>query len=114
MPWLATDAVKERTKFVLKWRERFNEAEGGRVNVAELCRMFGISRQTGYEWIGRYRESGKLDSLVERSRRPLSSPTKVSEEVEAMKVSASSSGQILDVRAGRAGSGGWIQSGATM
>src|ERR1043166_3656043 len=88
MPWLATDTVKERTKFVLKWQERFNEAEGGRVNVAELCRMFGISRQTGYEWIGRYRESGKLDSLVERSRRPLSSPAKGSEEVEAMVVSA--------------------------
>ena len=88
MPWLATDAVKERTKFVLKWEERFNEAEGGRVNVAELCRMFGISRQTGYEWIGRYREAGRIDSLAERSRRPLSSPTKVSDEVEAMVVAA--------------------------
>ena len=88
MPWLATDAVNERTKFVLKWEERFNEAEGGRVNVAELCRAFGISRQTGYEWIGRYREAGRIDSLVDRSRRPLSSPNKVSEVIEASVVAA--------------------------
>jgi transposase InsO family protein len=88
MPWLATDAVKQRAKFVLKWEERFNEAEGGRVNVAELCRVFGISRQTGYEWIGRYRTTGSFDSLVERSRRPLTSPTKVSEKVEGLVVAA--------------------------
>jgi hypothetical protein len=37
MPWLATETVKERTKFVLTWEERCNEAEGDRVNVAELC-----------------------------------------------------------------------------
>ena len=28
--------------------------------------MFGISRQTGYAWIGRYRETGNMESLVER------------------------------------------------
>ena len=88
MPWLATDAMKERTKFVLKWEERVSEAEGGRVNLAELCRVSGISRQTGYEWIGRYRETGKMDSLVERSRRPLSSPSKVNEQIEASVVAA--------------------------
>jgi transposase InsO family protein len=88
MPWLATDTMKERTKFVLKWEERFNEAEGGRVNLAELCRVFGISRQTGYEWIGRYRETGRIDSLVDRSRRPLSSPSKVNEKIEASVVAA--------------------------
>jgi transposase len=58
------------------------------VNVAELCRVFGISRQTGYEWIGRYRKTGSFDSLVERSRRPLTSPTKVSEKVEEFVVAA--------------------------
>jgi len=44
----------------LKWQERFDEAEGDRVNLAELCRMLGISRQTGYAWIARYREAGTL------------------------------------------------------
>ncbi len=86
MPWLATDTMKERTKFVLKWEERFNAAEGGRVNIAELCRMFGISRQTGYEWTPRHRATGRIDALVDRSRRPLSSPMKVGEEAEAMVV----------------------------
>jgi hypothetical protein len=76
--------------------------------------MFGISRQARYEWVGRQSESGKLDSLVERSGRPLGSPTKVSEEVDAMAASASSSDRSLTVRADRAGSGGWIQNGATM
>jgi hypothetical protein len=75
-------------KFVLKWEARFNEAEGGRVNLAELCRPFGISRQTGYEWVGRYRETGSIDSLVDRSRRPPSSPNKVSAVIEASVVAA--------------------------
>ena len=42
MPWKATDAMKERTKFVLEWERRWNEAEGGLVNMAEPCRMFGV------------------------------------------------------------------------
>jgi transposase len=50
--------------------------------------MVGISRQTGYKWIDRYRESGKLDSLTDRSRRPLNSPNKVTEEIEASIVAA--------------------------
>src|SRR5689334_13282018 len=33
MPWKATDAMKERTKFVLEWERRWNEAEGGLVNM---------------------------------------------------------------------------------
>lgn len=88
MPWKVSDAVKERTKFVLKWEERFRAAEGGRVNVSELSRMFGISRQTAYEWIRRYRDTGSLDALLDRSKRPHRSPTKVSEEVESLIVAA--------------------------
>ena len=56
MPWKATDAMKERTKFVLGWERRWAEAEAGLVNMAELCRMFGVSRQTGYTWVARYCE----------------------------------------------------------
>jgi len=88
MPWLATNAVKERTKLVLEWERRFNLAEGGRVNMAELCRVFGVSRQTGYDWVNRYRASGALDALVDRSRRPKTSPTKVGEEIETAIVAA--------------------------
>src|SRR5262249_15116295 len=45
MPWRKTDVVKERTKFILSWERRW-EATEGRVNVVELCREFGISRDT--------------------------------------------------------------------
>ena len=41
---------------MLESERRWNEAEGGLVNMAELCRMFGVSRQTGYTWVERYRE----------------------------------------------------------
>lgn len=65
MPWKVSDAVKERTKFILKWEERF-DANEGRVNVSELCRVSGISRQTGHQWINRDREERKLDALRDR------------------------------------------------
>src|SRR5689334_9328736 len=49
-------------------------------NVSELCREFGISRQTGHKWIRRYRDQGYL-GLVEQSRRPASSPLATGEEI---------------------------------
>lgn len=88
MPWKQTDSMKERVKFVLEWEERWKEAEGGQMNMAELCRRFGISRQTGYVWVRRYRKTGSLDALKERSRRPLRSPTKVPDEIEELVVRA--------------------------
>lgn len=85
MPWKATDVMKERTKFVLEWERRWNEAEGGSVNMAELCRMFGVSRQTGYTWVERYRAADHdLSGVAERSRRPKTSPHAISPELEDM------------------------------
>ena len=81
--------MKERTKFVLEWERRWNEAEGGSVQMAELCRMFGISRQTGYTWVRRYRDAHhKLEALAERSRRPKTSPNALSAELEDVIVQA--------------------------
>ncbi len=57
MPWAKTNAMNERSKFVLEWERRWN-AGHGRVDVAELCRIYGVSRPTGYRWIGRYVQSG--------------------------------------------------------
>jgi putative transposase len=89
MAWKATDALKERTKLVLEWERRWNETEGGHVNIAELCRMFGVSRPTGYTWIQRYRDNNHdLLSVEERSRRPKTSPTALSPETEDLIVSA--------------------------
>ncbi len=89
MTWKATDAMKERTKFVLEWERRWHEAEGGPVNMAELCRMFGVSRQTGYKWVNRYRESRfDLQAVRERSRRPQTSPNALSVELQDLIVEA--------------------------
>jgi putative transposase len=89
MPWKATDAMKERTKFVLEWERRWNEAEGGPINMAELCRMFGVSRQTGYTWVERYRQANHdVGAVAERSRRPKTFPTAIPVELEDVIVAA--------------------------
>ena len=74
--------MKERVKFLLEWEHRWNEGEGF-LNFAALCREFGVSRQVGYEWVARYRAANHdVRVAEERSRRPLTSPSKVADELE--------------------------------
>jgi transposase InsO family protein len=87
MPWKETDIVKERVKFLLEWETRWGAGEGF-LNFSALCREFGVSRQVGYDWLGRYREQRDLRAAESRSCRPLTSPTKVSEELEDFIVAA--------------------------
>jgi hypothetical protein len=47
MPWSTTDAAKERAKLILEWEKRWDAGEGV-TNISELCREFGISRETAY------------------------------------------------------------------
>ncbi|MEG3148241.1 IS481 family transposase [Sphingomonas sp. RT2P30] len=58
-------------------------------NVSELCRRFGIGRTAGYKWIERYRRAGTA-GLCDRPRRPLTSPSRTPDAVEA---------QVLALRA---------------
>ena len=51
---------------------------GARMSV--LCREYGISRETGYKWLNRFKREGP-DGLEERSRRPQASPIATAEEV---------------------------------
>jgi transposase-like protein len=51
------------------------------LRVTALCRELEISRQTLYEYRRRFEAEGPA-GLVERSRRPLSSPRQVSVETE--------------------------------
>ncbi len=67
MPWKESTTLDERRKFVIL-------AQEGGMSFAALCRRFGISRKTGYKWVSRYRETGSLTDLEDRSRRPLHSP----------------------------------------
>jgi transposase InsO family protein len=50
--------------------------------VSELCRRFGISRKTGYKWLGRSASEGPA-GLGERSRRPGRSPARTEATLEA-------------------------------
>lgn len=70
MPWRTVTPVDERVRFVL-------DVERGDLPVSELCRVYGISRKTGYKWIGRFAAQG-LEGMRERSRCPRSCPHRTS------------------------------------
>ena len=50
-------------------------------NMSELCREFGISRPTGYQWLERYRTAG-VAGIREKSRRPQRSPRRTGTGIE--------------------------------
>jgi transposase InsO family protein len=75
MPWQECSSMGQRRELVA-----LSKAEGA--NVAELCRRFGISRKTGYKWLGRARKEGD-QQLADRSRRPGRSPKRTAESVES-------------------------------
>jgi transposase InsO family protein len=58
----------------------FVERAGSGEKVADLCREFGISRQTGHKWIKRFEQQG-YDGLEEHSRRPKAAPLATAEEL---------------------------------
>jgi len=73
MPWRESDVSEERLRFVIL-------ADQAESNRTALCSQFGVSRQTGYKWLRRYREAGAPGVERERSRRPRSSPAQASAE----------------------------------
>lgn len=76
MPWRETSPVDERIRFVVA-------ASREDCPFSTLCEQFGISRQTGYKWLQRYRETQALRDLAEHSRRPHHSPQCTAPETEA-------------------------------
>ena len=73
MPWKETAPVLERHEFV-------RLAGSGRYPFSELCRLFGISRKTGYKQLRRYEEGG-WDALEDRPRAAHSHPNATDEEL---------------------------------
>lgn len=61
MPWTETRPM-QRLDFI-------RACQAGTESFSALCRHFGISRKTGYKWLGRF-ESADLTSLFDRSRAP--------------------------------------------
>jgi len=72
MPWKKVSIMDQRDEFV-----HLAMQEGA--NRSELCRRFGVHRDTGYRWLGRW-TSG--EELVDRSRRPHSSPARTEGRIE--------------------------------
>ena len=62
MPWKETCCMDEKLSFVA-------ECLRGDLPMVALCADYGISRKTGYKWLGRYRALGP-EGLVDRSRAP--------------------------------------------
>ena len=50
--------------------------------VSSVAQQWGVSRQTVHAWLGRY-EDGGLESLADRSHRPVSCPHQMPAAVEA-------------------------------
>jgi transposase InsO family protein len=76
MPWRTESVMDQRVEFVLRAKE-------GEEAISALCREYGISRPTGYLWLNRYQAVGSVNGLAEGSRRPLKSPQRTDEKVEA-------------------------------
>lgn len=85
MPW--------ECRTVEDQRKEFAQAAMCCSNFSALCREFRIDRHTGYKWKERYQAS---QPLIDRSRRPHTTPTRTPEEVELL---------ILAVRADNPGWG---------
>lgn len=75
MPWKSVSVMDQREEFV-------RLARSGSVSIAELCRRFGISRDTGHRLLRRHAEAG-ASGLADRCRRPLTSPHRTSASLEA-------------------------------
>jgi transposase InsO family protein len=75
MPFTEVSIMDAREEFAT-----LAQQEGA--NRRELCRRYGISPTTGYRWLHRYRQEGRV-GLTNRPRRPHTSPRKTAEALEA-------------------------------
>lgn len=81
MGWREVSVADQRREFVML-------ASLAGANISSLCERFGISRQTGHLWLRRF-AAGESD-FGDRPRRPLHSPRRLADALEA---------RILAVRA---------------
>lgn len=81
MPWKETCPLEERKRFIEDW------LAGGSANIAALCRLYQISRRTGYKWLERFREGG-LAALEDRSHAARRQPRRIPEAIEQQLIQA--------------------------
>lgn len=73
MPWKESSVVEQRMLFICMWKS-------GQHTVAELARMFSISRKTAYKILKRWEENPD-QCLADRPRRPKTSPRATPAEI---------------------------------
>jgi len=73
MPWMETSPMEQRERFIRDHRVAL-------YTMVELSARYGISRKTGYKWLGRF-EAGGRQGLQERSRAPHACPHRIAEAV---------------------------------
>jgi len=74
MPWKASSVMEEKVRFVVEY-------ERDEQTMRELCESFGISRETGYVWLRRYRALG-LEGLLELNRGAKRHPNQTAVAIE--------------------------------
>jgi transposase InsO family protein len=74
MAWKEETIMSQKIAFIQAISE-------GKKPFNQICDDFGISRQAGYKTLKRYKAKGE-EGLLSLSRRPLSSPKKISLEIE--------------------------------
>jgi transposase InsO family protein len=62
VPWKVSDVYDQRVRFV-------SAALCGDMSLASVCRLYGVSRVTGYKWLERY-HAGGWEALRDGSRSP--------------------------------------------
>src|SRR5271169_5075878 len=85
MPWKETCVMDEKTAFIV-------ECLRGELPMTALCERYGISRDTGYRLLGRYREEGP-GGLEPRSRAPHRHGMAMAEVVAARSCRCGASGR---------------------
>lgn len=81
MSWNEATIMDQRIRFVVS-------AVQQTASMTRLCEEFGITRPTGYLWLGRYRRGG-FAALVDASHRPYTSPARTPATLE---------GRVLELR----------------
>jgi transposase InsO family protein len=73
---METSPVEQRERFIRDHRLELYA-------MVELCARYGISRKTGYKWLARFDEGGRL-GLQDRSRAPRHCPHRIARAVAAV------------------------------
>lgn len=74
MPWKEVKPMEQKILFIADYLREIS-------SFTQLCADYGISRKTGYKWIGRFKENGS-EGLIDCKKRPKVSPSKTPYRIE--------------------------------